>query len=176
MQDPLLDGEHLVVHRPRVLGPRECKHLDLGELVDAVQALALASVSTRLGAEAVRQTRELDRKIVLVHDRVGVHPAEGDLGRPDQAQVVVRDRVDLRLFATRVVADAGDDLGPRDVGRSVQCEALALHRVESEALQGMLEQHGLVLEEVPLLARDLPAALEVDEIELRGDLEVIPGR
>ena len=32
-----------------------------------------------------------------VQDLIGVHPAQGDLGRADQAQVGVLDRVDLRL-------------------------------------------------------------------------------
>ena len=45
----------------------------------------------------------------LVEDLVGVHPAQGDLGGADQAEVGVLDRVDLRLGAPGREADAFQD-------------------------------------------------------------------
>ena len=85
------------MHRVRVLGTREGEELDLRELVHAVEALALAAVRAGLGAEAVREAGVLHRQRLLVEDLVREEPAERDLGRADQAQVGVRDRVDLRL-------------------------------------------------------------------------------
>ena len=76
---------------------REREHLDLGELVDAVEPPAGPARRAGLGAEAVREADVLDRQLGLVEDLVGVHPAEGDLGGADQAEVGVLDRVDLGL-------------------------------------------------------------------------------
>src|SRR5207253_10853604 len=53
--------EQLGVRRARGLGRRELEHLDLGELVDAVQPLARPARGARLGAEAVRQADVLPR-------------------------------------------------------------------------------------------------------------------
>ena len=69
----------------------EGEHLDLGELMDAVQAAGVAAGSAGLGAEAVRQADVLHRQLQLVEDLVAVHAAERDLGRGDQAQVGVGD-------------------------------------------------------------------------------------
>ena len=82
---------------PELLRRAEGEHLDLGELVDAVEPAAGPARGAGLGAEAVRQPDVLDRQRGLVEDLVGVHPAQGDLGGADQAQVGVLDRVDLRL-------------------------------------------------------------------------------
>ncbi len=106
-------------------------------------------------------------------DGVGVEAAERDLRGADQAQVLVRERVDLRLRAARVVAEAVHDRGPREVGRDVGREALLEHHVEREALERELEQHRLVLQVVELLAGHLGAAVEVEQVELRAELHVI---
>ena len=55
-----------------------------------------------LGAEAVRQADVLQRQLRLVEDLVAVHAAQRDLGRADQAQVGVLDRVDLPRLRVRV--------------------------------------------------------------------------
>ena len=77
-------------------GVREGEHLDLGELVDAVQAARVPAGSPGLGAETMRQADVLDRQVQLVEDLVAVHAAQRDLGRGDQAQVGVGEAVDLR--------------------------------------------------------------------------------
>ena len=80
LEDLLLDGQHLGVHRARGLGRAEREHLDLGELVDPVQPPAGPARRAGLGAEAVRQPDVLDGQLALVQHLVGVHAAQGDLG------------------------------------------------------------------------------------------------
>ena len=90
-------AQQFLVDRLALLRRAEGEHLDLGELVDAVQAARVAARRPGLGAEAVRQADVLERQSRLVEDLVAVHAAERDLGRGDQAQVGVGDAVDLRL-------------------------------------------------------------------------------
>ncbi len=52
-------------------------------------------------------------------------------------------------------------------------EALASEHLDRVALQGQFQQHGLVLEEVEAVAGDAGPALEIDQIELFGQLDVI---
>ena len=87
--------QDLLVDRLALLRRAEGEHLDLGELVHAVQPARVAAGGAGLGAEAVRQADVLERQFGLVEDLVAVHAAERDLGRGDQAQVGVRDAVDL---------------------------------------------------------------------------------
>ena len=75
------------MHVLALLGQREGEHLDLGELVHAVQAARRAARGAGLGAEAVADAAQLDRQLLGVEDLVGVHAAERDLGRRHQAQV-----------------------------------------------------------------------------------------
>ena len=63
LPDALLDAQQLRVHRLGVLRAREREHLDLRELVHAVEALALAAGRARLGAVAVRDAGEPDRQL-----------------------------------------------------------------------------------------------------------------
>ena len=95
--------------RARGLGRGEGEHLDLGELVDAVQPLARPARRAGLGAEAVREADVLQGQVGLVEDLVGVHPAQRDLGGADQAEVGVLDRVDLRLRPPGREADPFED-------------------------------------------------------------------
>ena len=74
-------AQHLLVDRLALLGRAEDEHLDLGELVDAVQAARVAARGAGLGAEAVRQADVLQRQLPLVEDLVAVHAAQRDLGR-----------------------------------------------------------------------------------------------
>ena len=95
----------------------EREHLDLGELVHAVEPAAGPSGGPGFGAETVREAHVLDRQVRLGQDIVGVHPAQGDLGGADQAEVAVLDRIDLRLFAARREPDPLQDIITRQVGR-----------------------------------------------------------
>ena len=69
-----------------------------------------------------------------------------------------------------------DHLGPGEVGRHDGREALFDEHVDGEALERELEQRGLVLQVVELLARDACRALEVDEIPLVAQGEVVERR
>ena len=85
------------MNRLALVGRAEGEHLDLGELVDAIQAARVAARCAGLGAEAVRQADVLQRQFEFVEDLVAVHAAQRDLGRGDQAQVGVGEGVDLPL-------------------------------------------------------------------------------
>ena len=85
--------------------------------MDAVQPLAGPAARAGLGAEAVREADILDGQLRLVEHLVGVHAAQGDLGRADQAQVRILDGVDLGLGPARREADAFQDLVAGQVRR-----------------------------------------------------------
>ena len=83
-----LELAEVVVHRVALLGQREGEHLDLRELMDAVQPARGPAGGAGLGAEAVADAAELDRQLFGVEHLAGVQAAERDLGRGDEAQVV----------------------------------------------------------------------------------------
>ena len=109
----------------------------------------------------------------LVEDLVGVHPAQGDLGGADQAEVGVLDRVDLRLLPAGVEADPLQDADPGQVGGDDGDESPPRQLPDGELLEGHLQQDRVVLEEVEPGARDLAAGLEVDQVERLADLDVV---
>ena len=114
LKQVFLDRQHLGVHRTRRFGRAEGEHLDLGELVNAIQPAAGPAGGAGLGAEAMRQPDVLDRQVRLVEDLVGEHSAQRDLGGADQAEVGVFDRIDLRLVPARREPDPlqDTDYGP----------------------------------------------------------------
>src|SRR5262249_36342836 len=176
LEDLLLDAEQLDVHRLGLLRARDRKELDLRELVHAVEAAALLARGAGLGAEAVRDARHAHGQRRDVEHLVVVEAAESDLRGADQVEVGAGERVDLRLVAARRDGEAVDDLPPRDVGRQVGHVAGADRALEREALERQIEQHGLAAQEVPLLAGDARAALEVEEVEPLADREVVARR
>ena len=105
--------------------------------------------------------------------RVLEETAERDLRGADETEIGVGDRVDLRLFAARVEAEAVDDLGLREIGRRVELEAVGAQHLDGEALEREVEQHGFVLQVVELGARHLGAGLEVDEVVALAELEMV---
>ena len=100
----------------------EAEHLDLRELMHAVDPLRRLAVSTRLGAEAVRDAGVLQRQLFDVEDVILQHAAERDLGRRDEAEVGPCDRINLRLRAARLVAGSLQHVHASEVGRRVQRE------------------------------------------------------
>ena len=70
LEDRLLEREDLGVQRLRVFRARDHEHLDLRELVHAVEPPALAPGRARLGAEAVRHAGESQRQACLLEDLV----------------------------------------------------------------------------------------------------------
>src|SRR5215211_6568819 len=101
LEDVFLYLEHFVVHRFGLFRRREGEHLDLGELVDAVEAAARAAVGAGLSAEAVGEPGEADGEILLVQDLVGQGACERDLGRSDEREARILDGVDLGLRTPR---------------------------------------------------------------------------
>ena len=158
-----------------VLGAAEDEHLHLRELMHAVEALALASGGSRLRTEAVGDAGELERQLLFLEDRIRVHAAQGDLGGADQTEVVIRHGVDLGLFAARAEAQPLDDRGAGEVRGDDRDEAFGQELVEGEALETDLEHRGFPLQVVELLAGHLRGPLEVDQVEVLGEGEVIPG-
>ena len=104
---------------------------------------------------------------------VGVHPAQGDLGGADQAEVGIRDRIDLRLLASRVEPDPFEDRNACEVGGDDRREAVPDERGHRELLQREIEEHGVVFEEVEPVARDFATAFEIDEVERLANLDVV---
>src|SRR5215472_4344523 len=81
--DFFLEHHQVLVHGLGVLWPREGEHLHLRELMDPVKTFALAPVRSGLGAEAVREPRELQGELLLVENRVRVETPERDLRGTD---------------------------------------------------------------------------------------------
>jgi hypothetical protein len=109
----------------------------------------------------------------LVENLVGVHPAQGNLGGSDQAEVGLLDRVDLRLLASGVEADPFEDAHPGEVGGDDRDVTATGQLADGELLERQLQEDRVVLEEVESCARDLSAGLEVDQVEALADLDVI---
>ena len=162
--------------RTRGFRRAEGEHLHLGELVHAVEPPAGPAGGAGLGAEAVRQADVLDRQAGLVEDLVGVHPAQRDLGGADQAEVGVLDRIDLRLVPARREPDPLQDLIAGQVGSDDGREPGRDQFSEGELLEGQVQEHGVVLEEIKAGAADLAAGLEVDQVEGLAELDVVLGR
>ena len=83
VEDPALQFEQLVVHRLARFGQREGEHLDLGELVHAVQAAGGPAVGPGLRAETVADAAELHGQFVGIEDPLMIGAPERDLGRGD---------------------------------------------------------------------------------------------
>ena len=139
----------------------------------AIQPAGRPAVGAGLGAEAMADAAVLERQSLFFQDLVGQHAAQRDLGRGHQAQVAVGDAVDLRLRAARHEADALQDFVAGQVGRDRRRETFADQQVDGVALQGQVEQHGVVLEEVEAVAGDLRPGLEIDQVELLAQLDVV---
>ena len=73
------------------VGGREAEHLDLRELVHAVNAARRPAVGSRLRAETVRQAGVLERQDRRVEDLVFLRAPQSDFGRRHEAQVAVFD-------------------------------------------------------------------------------------
>src|SRR5918911_499507 len=86
LEDLLLGLEHLQMHIFRLLGGGEGEHLDLCELVDAVEAAAGAAMRAGLGAEAVGEPGEADGEGFFGDDLAGQRACERDLCGGDERE------------------------------------------------------------------------------------------
>ena len=155
------------------LGERVGEHLHLGELVDAIQPARGPARGPGLRAEAVADAAKLQGQVFGIDGLAGEEPAERDLGRRHQAQVALLDAVDLRLRPAGNEADALQDLVAGQVGRGHGREALLEQHIQGITLQGQIQQHGVVLEEVEAVPCHAGPALEVDQVELLRQFDVI---
>ena len=173
LKQVFLDRQHLGVDRARGFRGAEREHLDLGELVNAVEAAAGPAGGPGLGPEAMRQTHVLDRQVGLVQDLVRVHSAQGDLGGADQAEVGILDRIDLRFDPARREPDPLQDMITCQIGRDDGGKSGVDQFSDRELLERQIEQDGVVLEEVEAGAADLAAGLEIDQVEVLAELDVV---
>ena len=104
-----------------------------------------------------------------------MHSAQGDLGRADQAEVGVLDRIDLRLDPARREPDPLQDTIAGQVGRDDGRESRVDQFSQRELLKCQVEQDGVVLEEVEAGPADLAAGLEIDQVEVLAQLDVVLG-
>ena len=88
VEDLAFEVAEVVVHVLALLGQREGEHLDLGELMHAIQAARRPAGRAGFGAEAVADAAQLDRQLFGFDDLTGIQAAERDLGRRDEVQVV----------------------------------------------------------------------------------------
>ena len=120
------------------------------------------------GHQLLRQVRGGDEG--LVQELAG----HGDLRGARQAQVGVGHLVDLRgLSVPRREAAGGDDGLADEVRGDVGHEAPLHSLVHRPLRQRHLQQRSAVLEVEELLAADLSAGLEVEEVESLPDLQVV---
>ena len=105
-----------------------------------------------------------------------MHAPQGDLGGADQAEVGVLDRVDLRLHAAGRESDALQDGITCQVGCDDGCKSGADQFPDRELLEGQVQEHRVVLEEVEARAGHLAAGLEVDQVEGLAELDVVLDR
>ena len=120
------------MHLLALLGQREGKHLDLGELVHAIKPTRCAAGGTRFGAEAVADAAHLQRQLFRFEHLARVQSTEGDLRCGDEIQIEVLDRVNLRLRAAGNKANPLQDVTTGHVGSDRGNEPFAhqkLHRV-----------------------------------------------
>ena len=126
-------------------------------------------------AEAVGEAGVFEGQRGGVEDLVFLRAAQRDLGRGDEAQVAVFDRINLRFGPAGQKADPRKHFVPGQVGRGEEREAVGPQFLQRELHEAQLQQHGLVLEEVEAVAGDPGAGLEVDEVEPLHQLDVVEG-
>src|SRR2546430_13743685 len=95
---------------------------------------------------------QFERELFRVERFVEKHSAERDLSRADKAEIAVLDRIDLRLGAARIEADALEDFVLRQVGSCGEREVFLQKNIESVPLQGQIEQNGVVLQKIKAVA------------------------
>src|SRR5215211_993476 len=173
LEDTLLYPDHLLVYVIGLLRGGEREHLDLGELVDPVEAAAGATVGASLRAEAVGETGVAQGKVSLLDYLVCVLACQSYLCGRYQREVRVFDGVDLGLRPAR------DETRPdqHPIPRQIRCygrQVTALHYdVQRVADQAQLQQHGVAAQKVELAPRGLRPGIEVDDTEGFAKLDVV---
>jgi hypothetical protein len=155
-----------------VLGPHELDQLDLVELVAALDAASVAAGGHLLAAEAGGEGHVLDGQGGAVQDLFAVKIGDRHLGGGDEPEV-------LADVAIEVVAELGQVAGADQAvaadheGRQNLAVAVLVGvQVEHEADERALQAGAPTLEHVETAARELHAAVEVDDAPARAEIPV----
>ncbi len=175
LEDLHLDVAQALMPGIGILRAAEDEHLHLAELVDAIEAAALATVGAGLGAEAMREPGVGLWQGILSQDLVHVVAAQGDLRRGDQREVTLLDVVNLLLLTPGVEANALEDLLPGEIRRHHRKEALLQHLMEGILLKRQVERHQPALEIVKARSGYLRGMAKVDEVGRFAQLHVVLG-
>ena len=136
--------------------------LDLVEQVDAVQAVGVLARGAGLPAEARALGHVLAGQVGLVEDLVPVIGGQRHLGRAHQAHLVALAPVGL-LLAARVVTGADHHGVADEHGDGHGLIATLDHHVDGQTQHGLVQQRAVTLEQVVAGARQLDAALHIDD-------------
>ena len=163
----------MIEHGVALIGQREGEHLDLRELVHAIEPPRSPPRGAGFRAEAVADPAQLDRQLLSLDDLAREQATQRDFGGGDQVQIGVLDTVDLGFRPAGNVARALQDFGVGQVGRHDRCEAFRHQQAGGELLQGQFQQYRFVAEEVESVAGDLRTALEINQVQLSCQIHVI---
>ena len=152
------------------------EHLHLVELVDAEDPPGVLAVRAGLPPEAGRDPAEPDRQVRFVEDLAGQHGPERHLRRAGEREVLALDAVDHLLVEAGAAHHADDVLAPDQNGRDDGGEPLGGQPVDRVPDERQLEQRAVPAEEVEPRSGDLGAALHVEEVEGRAQLDMVSGR
>src|SRR5918998_192597 len=161
------------MHRLGLFRCREGEHLDLGELVDAVEAAAGAAVGAGLRAEAVGEPGEAYGEFLVLYYLVGKGACERYLGGGDQREVRVLDGVDLGLGASWDEACSDEMFVARQIrgdGRLVAMFEEDVHRVPDEP---ELQKNRVPAQKVELAPRHLRPRFEIYDTQGVTELDVV---
>ena len=158
LDERLLEREQPLVLVPRLLRADVDDHLDLLELVHAEHAARVAARRARLAAEARRERAVADRQ--LLEDLAHMHRDQRHLGRPDEVEPVLGDRVVVVLLG-REEPGAVHRLLAHEHRRQDGREPALRQAVEREAVERQREPSRVADDEPEARARDLGAALHV---------------
>ena len=169
-------ADDLLQRRGGVARRHELVHLDLVELVAALDAAHVAPGRHLLAPEAGGVGDVRERQDAVVEDLVAVQVGDRDLRRGDHPEIVLGVVVDvvgeLRQLPGAVDALLLDQVRRVDLGVAV----LARVQIEHPGDQRALQAGPLALEDVEARAGDLDAAIEVDNVEIDTDLPMRPRR
>ena len=171
LQQPLDMCEHFFMALLGVLGGVDTDNLNLGELVQAVQAAHILAVAACLATEALRVGAVLDGEFLLVEDDIAVDVRDRHLGGGDEVEVIDLGVVHLSFFvwqlACAVAAGSIHDCRRHDLG-----VAGLVGFGEEEVDEGALQLGSLADIDGEAGAGDLHAQVEVDEIVFLGEFPV----
>ena len=159
----------------RPVGRAEAEHLHLVELVHPEDAPGVFAGSPGFAPEATRVAHVAQRQFRLVQDLVHVQRGQRYLRRPHQVEAVRLHPVDL-LHVGGEEARAVHGLVAHQHRHHHGPEALGRQLLQRELHQCELQEHQVALEIGEAATRGAGAALHIDEIVRRRQIEMIERR